>query len=489
MKRCMLCHWLLQRHRWMLLIPAAIFTLLTPFFAPIWLFVLLQGVLLTLGAMCAIYLRDLPRVYSPDMLRAPSPRDGQAEMVMVDAALLDRGPALLQAAQPLTASPSLTPDTPGHLTAAMALLCDALPQPDAVAIERAIRQQTGTTAEKLHEAYPHVRDGQEEGAQTVTCKDGDQERTFFTGEAEAILNLCASILDGQERLLTAEDRSRLLTLAQEMTASGERLHAFATAVGDEAATFLGMVAVGDAVDAAAVQQLRQLRSLGVTPIIRDDSTRIMDVPVLRRNLGIPDLHARPDIHLCIANPWPDSHTLAIIRHDDRSLDTPIRELREHFARMAFMLSRLSGVMALCLMVCVLLGGPHSALMVTSVLTAAYLSFGSLISARAIRPFEFLLTGAGCLLIRLLINAVAPAAQPFAGTLLCLTVAAFLALTLAVPDRPLTLRDLTPMIITLGCALVLLCLLQLSLLGASLLPALFCLVCGALIGLPFLLTGR
>lgn len=492
MKYCTLCHWLLQGRRWLLFIPTMLFTLLTPLFAPVWLFLLLLSVHLLLAALCAIYLRDLHDAVTPDHLRMPAPRDGQAEIVMVDAALVDYGPALLGAAQPAAPSPELSAQMgPGvmQLGRAMCLLGPSLPRADAHALKQAAREQLGLKASELLTQLTVLRHGTESGMKCVTVQEDEEERTYFTGDAETVLKACASIWEGDEHLMGAEDHSRIRAAARELAASGEHLYAFATALGDEEPAFLGLTAVGDAVDPAAIAQLRRLRSMGVTLILRDDGTRHMDVPVLRRNLDIPDLHARPDIHLCITNPYPDQHTLAIIRHSDRTLDEPVLALREHFSAMAFMLGRLWGVMTLCLMCCVLVGGLYSALAVTAVLAAGYLSFGSLISARAVRPMETVLTGIACLLIRLLLNAAAPAAQDLAGTLLCLTAASLLTLTLAVPGRKITLRDLAPMLIVIAAVLVVQLIRSWAVLGAALLPAVFCIVCGLLIGSIFLFTGR
>ena len=41
MKLSLLCHWLLSRRRWLLLIPTMLITLLLDFVAPAWLFLLL----------------------------------------------------------------------------------------------------------------------------------------------------------------------------------------------------------------------------------------------------------------------------------------------------------------------------------------------------------------------------------------------------------------------------------------------------------------
>lgn len=490
MKHCLLCHWLLQGRRWLLIIPAAILTLLTPLFAPIWVFLLLLSALLLLVAMCAVYYRDLMEVWTPEHLRMPHPRDGQAEIVMVDATLIDRGPALLSVSQPFQPQPGLTA-TEGCmlLGRAMCLLHKALPRPDGAVIAQASREQLSLDPADVFSSGKVIRHGTKGRIASITLEEEDGEYTYSVGKAEDILALCSGVMDGDEHLMGADDHTRLRAAARDMGTSGENVYAYCVAFGDEDAIFLGLAAVGDCIDAAAVQQLQSLRRMGVTIVIRDDETQYMNVPVLRRNLDLPDLHARPDVHLCITRPHPDRHTLPIIRHQDRNLVKPIRTLREHFSTMGFMLRRLSGLMLLCLLCCVLTGGLYSALAVTAVLTAGYLSFGSLLSARPIRLHETLLTALGCLLVRLVLNTAGPAVQDFAGTLLCLTAAPLLALTLRVPGRKTDRRELIPMLIVIGVTLVLQLVRSWAVLGAALLPAAFAIICGLILGLSFLFTGR
>ncbi|MBR3765505.1 MAG: hypothetical protein IKK57_13265 [Clostridia bacterium] len=490
MKHCLLCHWLLQGRRWLLIIPAAMLTLLTPLFAPVWVFLLLLSAILLLTAMCAIYRRDLMEIWTPEHLRMPAPRDGQAEIVMVDAALITRGPALLTVTQPFQGQPRLTADEGGLLLGkAMCLLHKALPRPDGAAVAQACREQLSHDPADVFATSKVLRHGTKERIASITLREDDGEATYAVGKPEDILARCAKIMDGDEHLMGTEDHARIRSAAADISSAGENVYAFCVAYGDEDATFLGLAAVGDAVDANAVHQLQALRRRGITLVIRDDETQHMDVPVLRRNLDIPDLHARPDIHLCITRPHPDRHTLPIIRHKDRSLEAPVTALWTHFSTMSLMLRRLSGLMLLCLMCCVLTGGLYSALAVTAVLTAGYLSFGSLLSARPIRAHEMVLTGLGCLFIRLLLNTAGPAVQDFAGTLLCLTASSILALTLTPPGRKTERREFIPMMIVIGVTLVLQVIRSWAVLGAALLPAAFAIVCGLILGLAFLFTWR
>lgn len=491
MKLCNLCHWLLQRKRWPLFVLALATLAAALLWGPTWLFLLALSAIILPSAMCAIYLRDMRHLRRSCHLRRPAPRDGQAEIVMVDAALVDQGPMLLCCSQPVTRQLELKPSGEGAtlLGKAMLLLAGALPRQDATVLVSAVENQLGLRSADVRSQHERLSRGREHGMTRITVRDGEDERSFFCGDVEAVLPACASIFEGDEHLLGADDHSRIRKAAEEMSSMGEHLCCFATALGDDEPTFLGMAAVGDSVDPVAAEELRELRRMGVTVVLRDDGTRQMDVPVLRRNLDVTDLHARPDVHLCITNPYPDAHTLAIIRHEERELAAPIRELREHFATMSFMLGRLARLMGLCLMCCVLCGGGLSAAASAAILTAGYLSFGSLVSARAIRVYEIALTGVACLLVRLLLSAAAPVAQDAAGTIMCVTISALLSLTLRVPGRKTSWQELLPMLAAVLISVALQLLLCLGVIVQAALPTAFCVVCGLLIGAAFLFTGR
>ena len=485
MKHLLLCHWLLQRRRWLLLIIGLGISALLAFFTPTWLWSALCAITVLVMAMLLIYRRDLKKLWTEHHLRMPAPRDGHAELVMVDAALVDRGPAVLSAAQPVTPVQELSLRMGSGallLGSAMVHLSDCLPRAAASALISAAQQMNLRPA-ALKQKNPVLFSGLEENVHVVTVQDGQEERSYYAGDAEAMLALCSGVWDSQVRLMGAGDRSRIMEAAREMAPHGETVYAFATAQEEEAPIFLGLAAIGDALEPAAIDELRQLRAMGLTLILRDDGTRLMDVDALRRQLDIPNLHARPDLHLCITNPYPDKHCLAIVRHEDRSLAEPVRQLREHFSRMSFMLGRLWGMLGLCLMCCVLVGGTLSVPACTAILTAAYLAFGSLTSARAVRPLETGVMAAACLLVRLLLSSIVPLALDSAGTCLCLAFTALLALRLALPVRKPSFKALLPMLTVIAIVIAAQCLM-----GISLLPAAFASVCGLIAGLIFLVTG-
>lgn len=492
MKYCKLCHWLLQGRRWLLFPLALTFTLFVPLFAPVWLFLLLLSLQLLSAAMCAIYLRDMLHFTTPEHLRMPAPHDAHPEIVMIDAALLDHGPVMVGMAQPATPALEMHPSQGEGvklLAGAICMVNTLLPRHDAQALINACRTQMNLTPTDMLTKHPVLSRGTEEGMKCITVQEEDAERTYFVGDAQTVLDACSRIHNRDEHLMSADERARIRGAAKDMSASGEHLYAFATALGDDEPTFLGLAAVGDDVDLAVIDHLQELRRMGMTLVLRDDSTRYMDVPVLRRNLGIPDLHARPDIHLCITNPYPDRHTLPIIRHADRNLVQPLKDLSHLFENLSIILRRLFRIMTLCLLCCVLAGGLHSALAVTAILATGYLTFGSLYTSRSIRPAEIMLTGAACLLIRLLLDAAAPAAQDFAGTLLCMTLTFMVTFTLRKPKQPMSLPLLLPLLGVTVLFVLLQVMLSWSVLAVSVLPALFCIVCAAAMGCYFLLIRK
>ena len=229
--------------------------------------------------------------------------------------------------------------------------------------------------------------------------------------------------------------------------------------------------------------------MGLTLVLRQDDAVPLDIDALRRTLDVADLHARPDLCLSTGTVYPDVHCLTLRTDRGRSLLEPVRRLREHFGCMAHMLRRLSRLMALCFLCCVLAGGADSVLLTAVLLVCAYLSFGSLATSRSVHWPSALIASGGSLLAGLLLRAAVPAAADCAGTVLCLTLAALLSITLVPRTEKLTPRGALPLGIALGACMLVHLLLSLPALPAALLPALFGLVCGGLLGLCCLLVSR
>lgn len=491
MKLCNLCHWLLQHRRWLLLPIGLAVSLLLAFVVPAWLWLTLCAALLLTGAMLLVYVRDLNFLWNSSHARMPAPRDGQAEIVMIDASLVDVGTKLQAVAQPLTPVPELSIRMGSGallLGTAMVFLSDELPRTDGSAL-LAAAARLNLRAPVLRQRSPILHRGTEDGMTCVTVQDGMQERTYFMADAQTVAKGCGSIWESRIRLMGQSDQARIMEAAGQMAEGGRRVIAFATATDDERPIFLGLAALGDSVDADASKELSALRALGVTIVLRDDQTRPMDVPSLRRSLDVPDLHARPDLHLCVGEPYPSVHCLAIRRTEERALLQPVLQLREHFSGMALMLRRLCSLMGLCFLCCILAGGVLSVPAAAAILTASYLSFGSLTASRSLLWYEGAGAAVFCLLVQLLLNAAVPAAADAAGTCLCIALTALLSLTLAIPGRRLPPRRLIAPGLTALAALLVQLIAAASLLPSALLPMGFCIVCGLLGGAILLIVSR
>jgi len=265
--------------------------------------------------------------------------------------------------------------------------------------------------------------------------------------------------------------------------------AFATALNDEKPVFLGLAALGDGLDPQAIQGMQELRAMGLTLTLRDDEVIPLDMNALRRTLDVADLHARPDLCLSTGSVYPDVHCLTIRMSPDRPLTDPIHRLREHFGCMAHMLRRLSRLMGLSFLCCVLCGGAASVQLTTAVLVTAYLSFGSLASSRSVHWPTALIAAIGSLLTGLLLRAAVPQSAACAGTIACIALTALLSLTLVPRTERLKLRDAVPLLIAVGASGLLSLLLTLPAIVPSLLPAAFGAVCGCLTGMCCMLMER
>lgn len=491
MKLCTLCHYFARKRRWLILPIALVLALLLSFVVPTWLWLTLCAALLLMSSMLLIYLRDLGLLWGSHHVRQPAPRDAMAEIVMVDASLVDHGVCLQSAAQPVKPAEELSMRLGSGallLGTAMVFLAEDMSPSDSAAV-LAAAARFKLRARALQERSPILRRGIEDGMRCVTMQDGAQERTYFMADEKTVAAACGSIWDERVRLMGQHDREHIHEAALHMAAGGRRVIAYATAEGNDRPVFLGLIALGDGLDTAALDELGVLRGMGLTLILRDDKQHPMDLAALRRQLDVPDLHARPDLHLCAGEPYPDSHCLTILRREDRSLLRPVTQLRDHFRRMSVMLERLCALMGLCFLCCILAGGALSVPFAAAILTSAYLSFGSLTAAQPLRLPGSAVLCVCCLLVRLLLNAAVPEAAGAAGTCLCIALTALLSLTLAPHRRALTLRSLLPLLLTALGALLIQALLVLPLLPGALLALGFGLICGLLAGLLRLLVRR
>ncbi|MGN0794002.1 MAG: hypothetical protein ACI4MG_05945 [Aristaeellaceae bacterium] len=491
MKLCFLCHWLLTKRRWLLLPVGAALAFLLCLILPRHLGMALSSLPPLIASMLLIYLRDLSALRSSRSSRVPAPHDGQAEIIMIDASLVDTGVELRAAAQPLNACPELSLRMGSGallLGTAMVFLADELPPADGDALLLAAARMN-LHVQTLRSRSPILVKGTENGMRCVTVQDGAQERSYFMADAETTARGCSAIWEDRIRLMGQNDRTRILDAARYMAAGGCRVLAFATAADDEPPVFLGLAALGDGLQPEAVEELQEMRAMGLTPVLRDDEAVPLDIAALRQNLDVPDLHARPDLCLSTGSIYPDDHCLTILMQRGDSLLAPVRQLREHFACMAQMLRHLARVLGTALACCCIAGGYGSLFYAAVLLFTAYLSFGNLVSCRSVRRPGMLLTTAGCLLCRLLMDAAVPGAANAAGTALCIALTCFIALTLTHRGQKLGWAKLLPLPCVATGAIALTLLTHLPLSAALLLPMGFGLVCGSLLGMLLLLTER
>lgn len=491
MKLCSLCHWLLQRRRWLILPVTLAASAALCLLLPSRLWISCASAALLPGAMLLLYLRDLHQVWQHKHSRMPSPADAQAEIVMIDASLIDLGAQVQAVAQPVNPCSELSMRMGSGallLGTAMVFHAQDMPPADRDALFHAASRMN-IRASTLLSRSPVIDRDEEDGMRRITVQDGTQERSWFTADARTVAAGCSSIWEERIRPMGQHDRDRILDAARYMETGGRRVLAFATATDDERPIFLGLAALGDGMREGALEELQELRAMGLTLTLRDDGLLPVDIDALRRNLDIPDLHARPDLCLCSASPYPDRHCLSIRTESCASLSEPVKELQGHFSCMALMLRQVFRLMGLCLLCAVLAGSPLSLLSVPAVLAAAYLSFGSLTTSRRIRWPSAAIAACGCLLTQLLVTAAAPASAGLAGMTLVTALTAFLSLTLSPLSRTPPLPRLLPMLLTAAAMLVIGLLLSLTALPGALLPAFFALAVAALLGLTCLLLTR
>ena len=491
MKLCSLCHWLMQKRRWLMLPIGLVVAALLCLLLPRWLGMLLVSLLLVPGMALLVYALEMRPLQDGRFSRTVSPSDALAEIVMIDASLVDLGTQLQAAAQPVNACPEMSMRMGSGallLGTAMVFMAEELPPADGSALLAGVARMN-LRAPLLRSRSPVTDRGTEDGMHRVTLQDGTQERSYFMADAKTVAEGCGSIWEDRVRLMGQNDRARILDAARYMETGGCRVLAFATATDDERPIFLGLAALGDGLDVEVVRELHELRAMGFTLILRDDGTVPLDIAALRKTLDIPDLHARPDVCLATDTAHPDSHCLTVFMQGERSLLAPLTQLRRHFSRITRMLRCLSRLLGLCLL-CSCIAGNHWALLILpALLVTACLSFGSLTDGRCIRWPAAAVATAGSLLVAILTNAAMPEAASAAGSVMCTVLTGLLALTLLPAGSRLSLRSLLPLLIAALAAMIMLLLLSLPLLPGALLPMAFAAVCGGLTGLLCLLVNR
>lgn len=493
MKLSSLSSWLMARRRWLLLPAAALLALVPVLPGP--LRMLLMAFTLFCASLLLVYCGNLLPFRGPNFTRWPTPQDAQAETILIDASLIDEGTHVRCVSQPfnIAAEMSLSLGS-GALVmgTAMTLLANELPPADRSAVLSAIRR-LNIRSDMMRSRSPILERREEGGATAIVVQDGLQERTYWLGGAAELLAICGTVWDKNVRFITADDRSRLTDAAAYMAAGGCRVLAYATSLNTEKPVFLGLVGLGDGLREEAVSDITTLRAHGLTVLLNEDGATPVDVAFLRRTLELGEMNARADLHLTAAAPSSDPRCLTIDPAYGGSLAAPVLLLRSHFAWMEHMLRRFGGTLGLLLALCAVCGSMPTMALIALTLLAAVVSFGPPERGMHLHPASAAMMLAGGLAVRLFTAAVAPAAAPLAGSILCMLLTALAVLRLrdagsrnAAPDAPADMpsaparpADARPVIIAgavSGAVLLLTCLPVISSLAA---PTLFaCLIGGA-----------
>lgn len=428
------CHWLLQKRRWLILPGALLAMLLLGLILSTRAFVILVCPVIFSLCMTGIYWMAQRTLPAGRYLRAPAPRDARAEILLVDASLIDGGKRVMAAAQPVNAMPEMSLRMGSGailLGTAMVLLSPQLPQEEADAMLTAAAHLK-LQPEALRRKSPVLEDGVEDGMRRITVQDGQEERSYFMADASTVATACTSIWEGSIRPMRQSDRSRILDAESYMMAGKCRVYAFATASGTEKPTFLGLAGVGSQLNMEAVRALNELRGQGLTIALRDDGLDKQDVAALRRTLAIPDLHARPDICLSSGGACHEPGCLTVLMAPGQPLEQPVQALRSHFTGLSQYMEGIAGLLGMFLLVCMLVGGATSPLWTVLLTTVAAITFGRRRVPR-LKRWTLAIPVAVCLLAGLLLWTAVPHAATSAGTCLCIGLAAAGTFTLA-PKR-------------------------------------------------------
>lgn len=339
-----------------------------------WLNVTLPPLLLADSALL-LYLLHRHHAFGAPYQRQPRPRDAQCETVLIDASLLGQGTRLRAAAQPIDTADSLSLRLGSGallLGAAMVMTADALPAADRAAVLSAVRD-LNLKPDRMRSQYPVLARETQEEVQVITVRDGMNERRYYLGSAQTLARLCPAIWEGHTRPLTDHDQARITDAARYIAQGNCRVLAYATALSGEEPVFLGLCGVGEAVDLSAMAEIPTLRSMGLTVLLDPAGQPESDLESLRALLELPDHHARADVHLTAS--VTASGALGITRLPGESLAEPIVTLRQRFRTIEDTLRRFCLLLGLPLLLALLMGRWHAALLSAVLLTFAAIALG------------------------------------------------------------------------------------------------------------------
>jgi len=341
--------------------------------------------LLLINAVLLLYLLHRHHAFGAVYQRTPRPKDALCETVTIDASLIGQGTRLRAAAQPVDVADSLSMRLGSGallLGAAMTLTADTLPPADRAAILSAV-QALNIKPDRLRSHNPVLAREKQGDVTVITVRDGMNERRYYLGAPMAVANLCPAIWEGSTRPLTDHDKIRIADTEGYITQANCRVMAWGTALNYEQPIFLGMAGVGEELHLSALQEVSELRAMGLTVMLDADAQADTDLASLRMLLELPDHHARPDIRLT-----PDAITgesaLGVTRVPGESLVEPISQLRQRFRTIEETLQHFALFLGTALGVAVLAGSTWVPLFIAGLMLFGAIAIGVDLTAPKLR---------------------------------------------------------------------------------------------------------
>lgn len=322
----------------------------------------LTGIPVLLGAV--YMLRPVPPSPGWDFSRMVTSELAEANVVLVDTALITRGRRCVHhLTQPVAPAASLR-QSPGALSLAAAMTYTAhfqQPEDEQALLEAA--DALGLRRANLLHYRPVETDTRLGNLPGVVVRDGKRRMAYFCGGAGDLCDMCGGILDGSVRALTDEDRAAIREAMLDLGHQGSRVLAFAFSDDTSDITapiFLGLAGIQDEICEDAAHAAQTLLADGVTLItqpISDAFPPPLSLSALRSRLGTTEELYDPQV--IISPDMLDTRAMSISPVDQRhqNFDAPVMLAREWFSHMEAWL-RVSLCAALPLMLCCSVGSLH-----------------------------------------------------------------------------------------------------------------------------------
>lgn len=479
-----------DRRKWLYLAANLLILLLS---WPLGLTWLILPALLLMNAVLVLYLLHRHHAFGAVYQRTPRPKDALCETITIDAALIGQGTRLRAAAQPVDVADSLSMRLGSGallLGAAMTLTADTLPPADRAAILSAV-QALNIKPDRLRSHNPVLARETQGDVTVITVRDGMNERRYYRGTPLAVANLCPSIWEGSTRPLTDHDKARIADTESYITQANCRVMAWGTALNYERPIFLGMAGVGEELHLSALQEVNELRSMGLTVMLDADAQSDTDLTSLRMLLELPDHHARPDIRLTPLS-IAGENALGITRVPGESLVEPVTQLRQRFRTIEETLRHFAIFLGITLGVAALSGSTWVPLFITGLMLFGAIAIGVDLTAPKLRLPTAIILMVIALLTRLFLLSQSGTLVFAASGMICVAAACGASLRLCGKGFILkgTARRL-PLGMLGACAVMLLVMIVIGALEgkAALLPLSFALLVGAAVFLLIALENK